>query len=115
MDSFDARFTDSPTGVHWAEAATTAGLGAGVYSLRAGAEDDQGPHLEDEVYVVLAGAARFAAHPGAGQPGTGWEREVGPGATLVVPAGWHHGFTAITADVTAVAVYAPAGVDAPTP
>jgi len=36
-------------------------LSLGTYSLRAGAEDLQEPHTEDEIYAVMAGRARFTS------------------------------------------------------
>src|SRR5258708_37390314 len=49
---------------HWAEHMASADLSVGTYSIPAGGLDDQGPHREDEVYVVQAGAATLGADSG---------------------------------------------------
>ena len=78
----------------------TADLSAGLYVLEAGAVDGQQPHTEDEVYVILAGRARFTA---------GTEtRDVGPGDTIFVAAEVPHRFHDITEELRIIVVFGPA-------
>jgi len=75
-------------------------LSAGLYVLGAGAVDDQSPHAEDEVYVVIGGRARFRAS-GTSQP-------VGPGTVLFVPAGEPHAFHDIEEELRILVAFGPA-------
>ncbi len=74
-------------------------MSSGLYVLAAGEDDPQHPHREDEVYVVLSGAARF----------TGGEEtaEVGPGSVIFVPAREKHRFHDITEELEVLVVFAP--------
>ena len=72
-------------------------LSGALYRLPAGARDLQGPHLEDEVYVVLGGRARLRV--GAE------EREVGPGLILFIRADARHSFVDIQEDLTLLALF----------
>jgi mannose-6-phosphate isomerase-like protein (cupin superfamily) len=72
-------------------------LSGAVYRLPAGAHDLQGPHLEDEIYVVLDGRARFRI-------GTE-EREIHPGLVLFIKANAPHSFFDITEDLTLLAMF----------
>ena len=47
------RKTEKP----WLEFLRVPALSVGIYALRAGAEDPQAPHTEDEVYYVVSGRA----------------------------------------------------------
>ena len=67
-----------------------------VYRLPAGSQDLQAPHLEDEVYLVLSGRARFQV--------ADEEREVAPGNILLVRAMIVHSFFNIEEDLTVVAI-----------
>ena len=49
------------SGVYWAEHLRVSDLSVGTYSIPAGADDDQEPHTEDEVYVVTSGQATLEA------------------------------------------------------
>ena len=49
------------SGVHWVEHLRASDLSVGTYSVPAGADDDQEPHTEDEIYVVTAGQATLEA------------------------------------------------------
>ena len=84
----------------WLEFLRVPSLSVGVYHLKAGREDPQRPHTEDEVYYVVAGRARFKA----GQE----ERAVGPGTVLFVERLAEHRFFAIAEDLTALVFFAPA-------
>ena len=77
------------SGVHWVEHLRVSDLSVGTYSIAAGADDDQEPHTEDEIYVVTAGQATLEAG--------GQTAAVGPGSVIYVPAGEPHRFTGITA------------------
>jgi mannose-6-phosphate isomerase-like protein (cupin superfamily) len=102
MESLDAAaaFTEpSGSDTHWVEHLRSDALSVGTYSVRGGGVDDQSPHGEDEVYVVVEGQGHFEA---------GGERlPVGPGSTLYVPAGESHRFVDVTEDLTVVVVFAP--------
>lgn len=74
-------------------------MSVGLYVLPAGATDEQAPHTEDEVYVVLEGSSRFTA-------GTD-TRDVGPGDVIFVPARQEHRFHDIGAELHLVVVFAP--------
>jgi mannose-6-phosphate isomerase-like protein (cupin superfamily) len=85
---------------HWVEHLRVPALSLGTYSIRAGGVDDQTPHGEDEIYVVVAGRGSFEAG--------GQRVDVGPGSTLFVPALEEHRFVDVTEDLTLVVVFAPA-------
>lgn len=72
-------------------------LSGALYRLPAGSRDLQGPHLEDEVYVVLEGRARLRAGSE--------EREVTPGMILFIQADARHSFVDIQEDLTLLAVF----------
>ncbi|MGH0032546.1 MAG: cupin domain-containing protein [Myxococcota bacterium] len=76
-------------------------LSCGVYSLPAGAKDLQGPHDEDEVYLVVKGRARLRVG--------GEERRVGPGSLLYVNATSQHSFFEIEEDITLLVFFASGG------
>ena len=61
--------------------------------------DPQTPHAQDEIYVVVAGRARFTAGEEV--------RAVGPGDVLFVPAGVPHRFHDITEELRLTVVFAP--------
>ena len=67
-------------------------LSCGIYSLKAGAKDLQGPHDEDEIYFVVSGRARIRV----GEE----ESEVRSGSIIYVPATSQHRFVEIEEDVT---------------
>jgi mannose-6-phosphate isomerase-like protein (cupin superfamily) len=77
----------------------TGSMSIGLYVLRPGDEDRQQPHTEDEVYVVMAGAASFTA----GESTT----LVQTGDTLYVEAGVPHRFHDIAAELQLMVVFAP--------
>jgi mannose-6-phosphate isomerase-like protein (cupin superfamily) len=90
------RAADEP----WYEFVVGPNLTAGVYVLEAGAVDEQEPHAEDEVYVVLAGRARFTAG--------GETVDVGPGDTIHVPAGVPHRYHDIAETLRIIYTLTPA-------
>jgi quercetin dioxygenase-like cupin family protein len=91
---------DPGSGVHWVEHLRVSDLSVGTYSVPAGADDDQEPHTEDEIYVVTAGQATLEAG-GDAVP-------VGPGSVLYVPANEPHHFTNVTSDLAVLVLFAPA-------
>ena len=103
MQHFDlSRLRAEQAGKPWLEFLRVPSLSVGVYHLRAGQDDPQRPHTEDEVYYVVAGRARFQAG--------GQERDVGPGTVLFVERLAEHRFVAIAEDLTALVFFAPAEV-----
>ena len=74
-------------------------LSAGVYRLDAGTADPQTPHLQDEVYVVLAGAGSIEV--------AGRREEIAAGSLVYVPRGVAHHFVDITGDLELLVVFAP--------
>jgi mannose-6-phosphate isomerase-like protein (cupin superfamily) len=75
-------------------------LSCGLYVLEPGADDPQGPHQEDEVYVVLAGRARLAV--------AGRDQPVGPGSVVFVARTVPHRFSGVTERLSALVFFAPA-------
>lgn len=74
-------------------------LSVGLYTLRAGAVDDQTPHLEDEVYYAVRGRATLFVD--------GVEHPVKEGTLLFVPARSEHRFQQITDDLVLIVFWAP--------
>ncbi|MFE2347797.1 cupin domain-containing protein [Kitasatospora cineracea] len=109
MEIIDSgHFRPAPDGSpHYAEHLSVPALSFGTYSLPAGSTDDQSPHLQDEVYVVTRGRARFTS--GARTV------DVGPGTSLFVPAREPHRFHDITEDLVALVLFAPAYSGVPGP
>jgi len=91
----------------WREFLRVPDLSAGIYHLKAGAEDGQSPHGEDEVYYCLAGRARLRV--GAKR------HEVAPGRLLFVAAGAEHRFEEIAEDLTLLVIFGPAEGSRPVP
>lgn len=84
---------------HWIVHLDSDHLSVGTYSIPAGGLDDQGPHTEDEVYLVRAGRATLVTPAGAAA--------VRAGSVIFVPAGEAHTFTEVTEDLALVVVFAP--------
>src|SRR5262245_10597424 len=85
----------------WLELLRVPSLRTGLYVLPAGAIDDQQPHEEDEVYVVLAGRARFTCE--------GQDRPVEPGDVIYVAKRLDHRFHSIEEELRIAVVFARAG------
>ena len=83
----------------WAEHMASADLSVGTYSIPAGGIDDQGPHREDEIYVVEAGTATLVTDSGTA--------EVQAGSVIFVPAGERHRFTDVREDLALLVIFAP--------
>jgi mannose-6-phosphate isomerase-like protein (cupin superfamily) len=76
---------------------------AGVYAPRG--EDDQEPHEQDELYIVLSGSGRFVKN--------GDERTFQPNDLIFVEAGADHRFLDFTPDFeTWVVFWGPKGGEA---
>ena len=76
-------------------------LSSGLYTLKAGAKDLQGPHDEDEVYLVLSGRGRLRVN--------GSEQAVERGTLLFVRATSAHSFFEIEEDMTLLVFFASGG------
>jgi mannose-6-phosphate isomerase-like protein (cupin superfamily) len=88
------------SGELWTEFLRVPSMSAGVYRLRAGQEDPQTPHHQDEVYYVVSGRAVLRV----GDAGLA----AVPGAVLFVEAEAEHRFERITQDLTLLVIFAPA-------
>jgi mannose-6-phosphate isomerase-like protein (cupin superfamily) len=84
----------------WREFLRTGSLSMGVYRLQAGQADEQRPHGEDEVYLVMSGKASFRARDEL--------KSVEPGTLIFVEREVEHRFVDITEDLTALVFFAPA-------
>jgi mannose-6-phosphate isomerase-like protein (cupin superfamily) len=82
------------------EALRTTRMSAGLYRLRRGEEDQQRPHAEEELYLVLEGRGRFRMGD--------QDYAAEPGALLAVPARVEHTFHSITEDLLLLVLFAPA-------
>jgi mannose-6-phosphate isomerase-like protein (cupin superfamily) len=87
------------SGERWREFLRVPSLSAGLYRLAAGQADEQRPHTEDEVYVVVSGKASFRAG--------GREQAVSPGSVIYVERGEEHRFVDVTEDLTVLVIFAP--------
>lgn len=95
-----AQFTPSPDAPnHFVEHVRVATMSVGTYNIPASGLDDQTPHTEDEVYVILSGRGHFS--------GGGQTVAVGPGTTLFVPAEEEHRFHNVTEDLAVLVVFSP--------
>jgi mannose-6-phosphate isomerase-like protein (cupin superfamily) len=74
-------------------------MSAGIYTLAAGSEDGQAPHVEDEIYYVIAGKADMFID--------GDVTPVEAGATIFVAREVEHRFQNITEDMTILVIFAP--------
>jgi quercetin dioxygenase-like cupin family protein len=83
----------------WREFLRVPSLSMGLYRLKAGQADEQRPHAEDEVYVVVSGRASFRAG--------GREQAVAPGSLVFVERAAEHRFVDITEDLTVLVFFAP--------
>lgn len=75
-------------------------LSVGLYELVEGAEDQQTPHTEDEVYFVVSGKAQFVCE--------GISSPVESGSVIFVRKGDDHRFHSITEDLSILVFFAPA-------
>jgi quercetin dioxygenase-like cupin family protein len=83
----------------WGEFLRVPSLSMGLYRLKAGQADEQQPHTEDEVYVVISGKASFRAG--------GHVQTVVPGSVIFVERAVEHRFVDIAEDLTVLVFFAP--------
>jgi mannose-6-phosphate isomerase-like protein (cupin superfamily) len=83
----------------WREFLRAPSLSMGVYRLRAGQPDEQRPHTEDEVYLIISGKASF--HCGEKT------QAVAPGTLIFVERAVEHRFLDISEDLTVLVFFAP--------
>lgn len=76
-------------------------LFAGIYSLRAGSDDGQSPHDQDELYYILEGSGTIEVE--------GESRKVGAGAVIYVRKQAAHAFVDITHDLRVLVFFANGG------
>ena len=103
MDAFtlsEALRRQQAGGRPWLELLSVRDLSCGLYVLPAGGVDDQQPHTEDEVYVVLAGRGRFTAGDET--------RDVAPGDVIFVAARTAHRFHDVAEELRIIVVFGPA-------
>lgn len=74
-------------------------MSAGLYALPAGGTDPQGPHRQDEIYLVVSGRASITV----GEETT----QVARGSVVFVPAGVTHRFHHISEDLRVLVVFSP--------
>lgn len=84
----------------WVEFQRSSDISTGLYVLDAGEIDEQEPHTEDEIYVCVAGRARFVTPSG--------ECDVSPGSVIFVPAREEHRFVDVIEQLHLVVVFGPA-------
>lgn len=89
----------TPPSTGYRELARTAGLSAAEYRIPVGAVDDQVPHREDEVYVVVAGRGCLEL--------AGHSTPVRPGTVIVVPASTPHRFVDVAEELVLAVVFSP--------
>ena len=76
-------------------------LSCGIYSLAAGAKDNQSAHDEDEVYLVLGGRAVLIVD--------GEETALSQGSIIYVPADTDHEFIQIEEDLSLLVFFGSGG------
>lgn len=87
---------------HYVEQLRLPGMSVGRYLVPSHGHDDQLPHAEDEVYVVIAGRGVLARTDGGGE-----RIPVGPGSAVFVPAGERHRFVDVSEDLDVLAFLSP--------
>jgi mannose-6-phosphate isomerase-like protein (cupin superfamily) len=88
------------SGESWAEIFRVPAMSVGIYRLRAGEEDTQAPHAEDEIYYVLSGRGDIRVE--------GEDHPVRSGSLVFVAARAKHKFHSIREDLTVLVLFAPA-------
>jgi len=90
----------SQSGDSWLEFLRVPTLSMGLYVLPAGGQDQQTPHLEDEIYYVVSGRAVLRV--------AGRDQPVQAGSLVFVAGEAEHRFHSIEEDLTALVFFAPA-------
>ncbi|NOU98614.1 cupin domain-containing protein [Paenibacillus planticolens] len=75
-------------------------MSVGLYKLSKGEKDNQKPHTEDEIYVIIEGKASFQNRDTF--------TEISKGDILFVEANKEHRFYDITEDLTTLVFFSPA-------
>ena len=83
----------------WLEFLRVSSLSMGLYRLKAGQADEQQPHTEDEVYLVISGKGWFRAG--------GQKQVVASGSLIFVERSVEHRFYDITEDLTVLVLFTP--------
>jgi mannose-6-phosphate isomerase-like protein (cupin superfamily) len=96
-DTVDLRALGSLSPGTYDEWIRTPSMRCGTYVLDVGATDAQSPHAEDEVYVVLAGAATVDVN--------GRRTPVREGSFVYVAAGVEHRFVDVTERLELLVVF----------
>lgn len=84
--------------VSFQEFLKTDSMHCGLYHLKAGSQDMQTPHDEDEMYYVVSGRAKLKLGDSS--------RDVSPGNLLYVQASEDHAFFEIEEDMTLLVIFA---------
>jgi mannose-6-phosphate isomerase-like protein (cupin superfamily) len=104
LSDIAAKLPDDPAAMRFHYALRRGTMRVGLYAPRG--EDTQGPHRQDELYVIVSGSGEFAKN--------GDRRPFAPGDVLFVEAGAAHRFEAFTSDFAAwVIFWGPDGGEAP--
>ena len=74
-------------------------MSAGLYALKAGENDPQQPHAQDEIYLVVSGRGAITV----GEETT----TIARGSVVYVPARTPHSFHHITEDLRVMVVFSP--------
>jgi mannose-6-phosphate isomerase-like protein (cupin superfamily) len=91
--------------VPFAEFLRIPAMSCGVYVLKAGENDLQRPHNEDEIYYVVSGAAHIKVTAVNQAPD---DRAIAAGDVIFVAAHDEHRFHNITQELVLLVVFAPA-------
>ena len=75
-------------------------MSGGIYILPGGGEDDQVPHREDEIYVVIRGTGMIQVADET--------QAIGPGSVIYVAANVEHRFFDFPDDLEILVLFAPA-------
>ena len=89
------------SGTPYLEFLRSPSLSCGIYTVKTGGNDLQGPHDEDEIYYVLKGRAQLKIE--------GERVPVGPGSILYVRSTAEHTFFEVEEDMTVVVFFATGG------
>jgi mannose-6-phosphate isomerase-like protein (cupin superfamily) len=84
----------------WAEHLAVPALSVGTYCIPVGGTDDQTPHSEDEVYVVMGGRAKIWS--------TDATADISVGSVIFVAADEEHRFIDVAEDLNLLVVFGPA-------
>ncbi|MGE0144911.1 MAG: cupin domain-containing protein [Planctomycetota bacterium] len=92
------------SGRNWLPFLDTRSLTCGLYTLKAGSDDNQSPHALDEIYYVVRGVAKLSIGKGANVA----RHSARAGTILHVPAGVPHHFVDIEEDLTTLVFFSKA-------